>query len=79
MKERVCYLCSSIDGLVLLFRDLVDEKDSSRISSSMVGRQTRLVVSIGYGYQGVAGKLIEPLMSPKDSVENFVLLWYLNT
>ncbi len=57
----------------------MDEKEASRISSSIVGRQSRLVVSIGYGYQGVAGKLIEPLMSPKDSEENFVLLWYLET
>lgn len=64
---------------VLFCRDLVDEKEASMISSSMVGRQTRLLVSIGHGYQGVAGRLIEPLMSPKDSEENFVLLWYLDT
>lgn len=51
----------------------------SNIASSIVGHQTRLVVTIGYGYQGVAGRLVESLMSPKDSEENFVLLWYLDT
>ena len=49
------------------------------ITASMVGRQSRLVVTIGHGYQGVAGRLVEPLMSPKDSEENFVLLWCLDT
>lgn len=57
----------------------MDEKEVSSIASSIVGRQTKLVVSIGYGFQGVAGKLVEPLMSPKDSEENFVLLWFLDT
>ena len=64
--------------LVRSFRDLLEEKEMKHIVSSMVGHQTRLVVSIGYGYQGVAGRLVEPLMSPKDSEENFVLLWHLN-
>lgn len=58
----------------------MDEKDISSIALSIVGRQTRLVVTIGYGYQGVAGgRLVEPLMSPKDGQENFVLLWHLDT
>lgn len=57
----------------------MDEKEVSSIASSIVGRQTKLVVSIGYGFQGVAGQLVEPLMSPKDSEENFVLLWFLDT
>lgn len=65
--------------LFLPSRDLVDEKEVSNIAASIVGRQTRLVVTIGYGYQGVAGRLVEPLMSPKDNEENFVLLWYLDT
>ena len=68
------------DLLVYLFlRNLVDDKEVSDIAASMVGHQTRLVVTIGYGYQGLAsGKLVEPLMSPKDNEENFVLLWYLD-
>ena len=56
----------------------MDEKEVRHISATMVGRQTRLVVSVGRGYQGVAGKLIEPLMSPRDSEEMFVLLWSLD-
>lgn len=60
-------------------RDLVDEKEVSNIAASIVGTQTRLVMTVGYGYQGVAGQLVEPLMSPRDSEENFVLLWFLDT
>jgi len=41
----------------------------------MFGRQSQLLVSIGLGFYGVAGRLVEPLMTPKDREENFVLLW----
>lgn len=64
--------------VVCVFRELVDEKEVRNITATMVGRQTRLVVSVGHGYQGVAGRLVEPLMSPRDSEENFLLLWSLN-
>lgn len=57
----------------------MDEKEVNSIASSIVGRQARLVMTIGYGYQGVAGRHVVPLMSPKDSEENFVLLWFLDT
>ena len=56
----------------------MDEKEVKHILATMVGRQTRLLVSVGRGYQGVAGRLIEPLMSPRDSEETFVLLWSLD-
>lgn len=57
------------------YRDLLEEEEIQEISSSMVGRQSRLLVSVGRGFSGVAGRLVEPLMSPKDLEENFVLLW----
>lgn len=60
-------------------RDLVDEKDTKSIQNSMFGRQTRLLVTIGHGYHGVADRLVEPLMSPRDSQENFVLLWAIDS
>lgn len=59
-------------------RDLLDDKDVRSITSNMVGHQTRLLVSIGYGYLGLMDKLVEPLMSHRDRQENFVLLWATN-
>ena len=57
------------------YRDLLSEEDIQQITSSMIGRQCRLLVSIGHGFYGVAGKVVEPLMSSKDCDDNFVLLW----
>ena len=59
-------------------RDLLDEKDVFSITSTMVGHQTRLLVSIGHGYLGLTDRLVEPIMSSKDRQENFVLLWTTN-
>ena len=56
----------------------MDEKEAMNITATMVGRQTRLVVSVGRGYRGVAERLVEPLMSPRDSEEMFLLLWSLD-
>ena len=56
-------------------RDLVDEQDAKSIRDSMFGRQTRLLVTIGHGYHGLADRIVEPLMSPRDRQDNFVLLW----
>ena len=58
-----------------LNRDLVDEQDAKSIRDSMFGRQTRLLVTIGHGYHGLADRIVEPLMSPRDRQDNFVLLW----
>ncbi len=61
------------------YRDLIAEEDVQDISTSMVGRQSRILVSIGYGFSGIAGgRFVEPLMSPKDQDENFILLWSLS-
>ena len=60
-------------------RDLVDEKDAENIRESMFGRQTRLLVTIGHGYHGLADQIVEPLMSPRDRQENFVLLWSIDS
>ena len=57
------------------YQDLLAEEDICDINATMVGWQARLLVSIGVGFQGVAGRLVEPLMSPKDREENFILLW----
>lgn len=59
------------------YRDLIGEEDIQDILSSMVGHQSRLLVSVGYGFSGLAGgRFVEPLMLPKDRDENFILLWY---
>ena len=58
-------------------RELLGEDDILAINSSLVGRQDRLLVSIGSGFYGIAGKVVEPLMSPRDMEENFLLLWSL--
>ena len=55
--------------------ELLGEEDIQDIHSSMVGRQTRLLVSVGCGFYGIAGKVIESLMSPCDVSDNFLLLW----
>ena len=57
------------------YRDLLAEEDIRDINATMVGRQAQLLVSIGVGFQGVAGRLVEPLMTPKDREGNFILLW----
>ena len=57
------------------YRDLLGEDDIQDITSTMVGRQSRLLVSVGCGFAGLANRLVEPLMSPKDREENFILLW----
>ena len=59
------------------YKELLGEDDIQSITSTMVGRQSRLLVTVGQGFYGVAGKVVEPLMSPKDREENFVLLWSL--
>ena len=57
------------------YQDLLAEEDIRDINATMVGRQAQLLISIGVGFQGVAGRLVEPLMSPKDREGNFILLW----
>ena len=57
--------------------ELLGEEDIQDINESMVGRQTRLLVSIGEGFYGVAGKVVDFLMSPSDISDNFLLLWSL--
>ena len=57
--------------------ELLGEEDIQDIHASMVGRQTRLLVSVGCGFYGIAGKVIEALMSPCDVSDNFLLLWSL--
>ena len=48
--------------------------EAQKIRSSMVGRTTQLLVSLGLGYHGIAGK-VEPLATGKDFEDNFLLLW----
>ena len=57
------------------YRDLLGEEDIQSITSTMYGRQSRLLVSIGGGFHGLAGRLVEPLMTHRDQEDNFVLLW----
>lgn len=57
------------------YQDLLAEEDIRDINATMVGRQAQLLISIGVGFQGVAGRLVEPLMTPKDREGNFILLW----
>jgi serine/threonine protein kinase len=57
--------------------ELLGEDDIQDIYSSMIGRQTRLLVSVGCGFYGIAGKVVESLMSPRDISDNFLLLWSL--
>lgn len=57
------------------YRDLLSDEDIAAITSSMTGRQTRLLVSVGHGFHGVSRELIKPLMSNCDQQDNFVLLW----
>ena len=73
----VCVLPYNYDQL--LNRDLVDEQDAKSIRDSMFGRQTRLLVTIGHGYHGLADRIVEPLMSPRDRQDNFVLLWAIDS
>jgi len=44
------------------------------IRSAMSGRTTKLLVSLGLGYHGIAGR-VEPLATCKDLDDNFLLLW----
>jgi hypothetical protein len=57
--------------------ELLGEEDLQVIADSMVGRQARLLVSIGTGFYGIAGKVVDALMSPSDISDNFILLWSL--
>ena len=57
------------------YQDLLADEDIRDINATMVGRQAQLLVSIGVGFQGMAGRLVEPLMTPKDREGNFILLW----
>lgn len=57
--------------------ELLGEEDLRDINDSMVGRQTRLLVSVGKGFYGIAGRVVEALMSPSDISDNFLLLWSL--
>ena len=87
----VIYSLSSIGGRILpkhwfptiigrsnaidYYKDLLSDEDIAAITSSMIGRQTRLLVSVGHGFHGVSRELVEPLMSRRDQQDNFVLLW----
>ncbi len=65
----------SRSNAINFYRDLIAE-DVQDISASMVGHQSRLLVSIGRGFSGVAGGMfVEPLMSVRDREDNFILLW----
>ena len=44
------------------------------IRSAMSGRTTKMLVSLGLGYHGIAGK-VEPLATGRDFDDNFLLLW----
>ena len=48
--------------------------EAHKIRSTMIGRTTQLLVSLGLGYHGIAGK-VEPLATGKDTEDNFLLLW----
>ena len=73
-------LCLTYNNIIILqYRDLVDKEDAQSIQDSMFGRQTRLLVTIGHGYHGLADRIVEPLMSPRDRQENFVLLWSIDS
>lgn len=48
--------------------------EAHKIRSTMMGRTTQLLVSLGMGYHGIAGK-VEPLATGKDTEDNFLLLW----
>ena len=77
--QGICNINTLLIHCTFHYRDLLDEKDIKSITSTMVGHQTRLLVTIGYGYLGVTDRLIEPLMSFRDRQENFVLLWVINS
>ena len=57
--------------------ELLGDEDIQDINDSMIGTQSRLLVSIGSGFYGIAGKVVEALMSPSDISDNFLLLWSL--
>lgn len=57
------------------YRDLLSDEDMQSITSTMIGRQSRLLISVGRGFHGLAGRLVEPLMTHHDQEDNFVLLW----
>ena len=57
--------------------ELLGEDDIQDINDSMVGRQSRLLVSVGKGFYGIAGRVVEGLLTPSDISDNFLLLWSL--
>jgi len=76
ISQAVAHCTTRESGNVIdYYRSLLSEEDIHDISATMFGRQSQLLVSIGLGFYGVAGRLVEPLMTPKDREENFVLLW----
>ena len=63
-----------IDKYMHLLQTEEMSDEAHKIRSSMVGRTTQLLVSLGLGYHGIAGK-VEPLATGKDTEDNFLLLW----
>ena len=57
------------------YRDLLGDDDIESIQSTMLGRQCKLLVTVGSGFYGVAGQLVEPIMSQRDCEDTFLLLW----
>lgn len=57
------------------YADKMNQEDIDSLSERMIGHQQRLLVSIGHGFHGVCGKLVEPLMNQQDLYDTYVLLW----
>lgn len=53
----------------------IAQEDIDTITERMIGRQQQLLVSIGHGFHGVCGKMVEPLMTQQDLYDTHVLLW----
>ena len=61
-------------NVVEYYKDLLEEEELDAISSRMIGRQYRLLISIGQGFQGVSGT--RPVDSSlREILDNFLLLW----
>jgi serine/threonine protein kinase len=59
-------------NVIEYYRDLLDEEEIADISSRIIGRQCRLLVSVGEGFPGLKKMQLAPA---GDDKENFVLLW----
>ena len=63
-------------NVIEYYRELLGEDDIETITSHMIGRQCRVLVSVGQGMQALPGRPMDSNVAHRDHQDSFLLLWF---